>query len=94
MGVWVIRVIGAGPTEVMADDVGGVADGDATTTGTEVEPEGDSVVIGAEKIDTTVDWVLRVTVDGGTLKGEGVGVVVMPGKGPVMDFSRCTSTGE
>lgn len=89
-----IRVIGAGATEVMADDVGGFADGGAATTSTEVEPEGDSVVIGAEKNDMTVDWVLRVTVDGGTLEGEGVEEVVMPGKGPVTDFSRRTSTGE
>jgi hypothetical protein len=94
VGVWVIMVTGAGATEVMADVVGGVVDGDAATTSTEVEPEGDRVVIGAVENDTTVDWLLSVTVDGGTLKGEDVEVVVMPGKGPVMDFSRCTRTEE
>lgn len=88
VGVWVTRVIGAGASEVMEDDVGGVVAGDAATTNTEVEPEGDSVVIGAVENDMVVDWLFRVTVDGGTLKEEGVEVVVMPGKGPVMYFSR------
>lgn len=94
VGVWVMRVTGAGVSEAIADDVGGVVDGGAATTSTEVEPEGDSVVIGAVENDMTVDWLLRVTVDGGTLKGEGVEVVVMPGKGPVVDFSHRTSTME
>lgn len=92
VGVWVMRVIGAAVSEVIADDVGGVVDGGAATTSTEVEPEGESVVIGAVENDMTVDWLLKVTVDGGTLKEEGVEVVVTPGKGPVVDFSHCTST--